>query len=354
MKDENAKSIRNSFQKAKACWRYLLSKWMIIVIFGLTGGALGLVIALITKPKYEANLSFAIIEESSGTSGLAAIAASYGFGGLNSGNSGAFSGENLPEIIKSRRAIEQAFLTPIEIRGEKKNLIEVYLQFNKLHEKWQKSKNKELHNLKYPVGQKRDSFSRTQDSILFDIYNKIIKSGALSVARKEINVGIINVDFTSKDELFSKLFVETLMAETSRFYSDTRTSQKRQNIATMQTTADSIKLLYESSLYKSAGFSNINLNTAMPYAAVPKIKQENNAQLYAAVYTEVLTNLETLKLDLARETPLVQIIDIPRLPLKKIRIGKAMGIVLGGIIGGLLIVIYLIESFYFTRALKEE
>jgi len=174
------------------------------------------------------------------------------------------------------------------------------------------------------------------------------------VVRKDKKISIVNVDFMSKDELFSKLFVERLMDETSKFYSFTRTSQSRTNIDMMQHTADSIKGLYESALYKGAGISTVNMNTALQYAAVPRIKQENNAQLYGTVYAEVLKNLETLKLDLARETPLVQIIDRPRLPLKKEKLGKIKGIVFGGILGGFLIIFYLIGSQYIKEIISEK
>jgi uncharacterized protein involved in exopolysaccharide biosynthesis len=76
------------------------------------------------------------------------------------------------------------------------------------------------------------------------------------------------------------------------------------------------------------------------------MKQEGEAQLYGTVYTEILKNLETLKLDLARETPLVQIIDQPILPLKKVKFGKVKGIVFGGVLGGVLIVVYLLGMLY--------
>ena len=219
----------------------------------------------------------------------------------------------------------------------------MYIQFNDLRKGWLKNeKNIELNTLSFPIGQKRETFTRTQDSVLFNIYNELVKSNALLIARKDKKLSIVNVDFTSKDELFSKLFEEKLMAETYRFYSDTRTSQSRANINMMQAKADSIKSLYESALYKGAGFSQVNINQALQYAAVPKIKQENNAQLYATVYAEVLKNLETLKLDMARETPIVQMIDVPRMPLKKDKLGKAKGIIFGGLLGGFLIVAFMI------------
>ena len=346
-------SLKELLQKAKEWWHYLLSKWIIILIFGFGGAAIGLVVSLLTPPKYTAHLSFALVEKSSGGGGLADLASSFGLGGLmGGGSSGAFSGDNLLEIIQSQHAIEQTLLTPITYQAKKENLVEVYIGFNKLRDKWLKDdKNKELQTLSYPIGQKRETFTRTQDSVLYSIYNTISKSNALIIARKDKKLSIVNVSFTSKDEIFSKLFEEKLMAETYKFYSDTRTSQSRANINMMQAKADSIKSLYESALYRSAGYSQVNINQALSFAAVPKIKQENNAQLYATVYGEVLKNLETLKLDLARETPLVQMIDIPRFPLDTERLGKAKAMATGGVLGGMLIVFYLLGGLFLKNAM---
>jgi len=336
----------------KKYWSYLLSKWLIILIFGLTGGALGLVASLKSKPTYTAHLSFALVEKNSG-GGLADLASSFGFGGLSGGSSGAFSGDNLLEIIQSRYSIEKALLTPVKYRGHTKNLIEVYIDFSDLRKGWSKSmKNLELQRLSYPIGQKREMFTRTQDSVLFAIYDGLIKSKQLSVARKDKKISIVNVDFSSTDEVFSKLFVETLMDQTYIFYKATKTSQSRANINMMQHKADSIKALYEAALYKGAGYSQVNINPALSFAAVPRIKQENNAQLYGTVYAEVLKNLETLKLDMARETPIVQMIDSPRFPLKMERLGKAKSLVIGGLIGGFLIVMFLLVSMYIRQFFK--
>lgn len=345
-------SLKDLSEKIKVLWKYLLSKWIVILVFGLGGASLGLVTALLTEPEYKAHLSFVLIDNSGGGgSGLAALASSFGFGNFGMSED-AFSGDNLLEIIKSRHAVEQTLLTPVNYMGVKKNLVEVYIDFNELSDMWQKSKDVEIRSLSFPVGQKRETFTRMQDSVLCSIYNNIVKSGSLSVARKDKKIGVVNVNFTSMDELFSKLFVEKLMSETYQFYKDTRTSQTKANVDMMQATADSIKQLYESALYRSASYSQINLNAAIQTAAVPKIKQEYNVQLYATIYTEVLKNLETLKLDLARQTPLVQIIDTPRLPLEKDRLGKTKGTFLGGLIGGFFIVFWLLGALYFKNSMN--
>jgi len=338
--------------EVKKYWSYLLSKWLFILIFGLVGGGLGLVASLMSKPTYTAHLSFALVEKSSG-GGLADLASSFGFGGLAGGSNGAFSGDNLLEIIQSRYAMEKTLLTPVNYKGKTQNLVEVYIGFTNMREGWLKNKmNQELQQLSYPIGQKRETFTRTQDSVLFSIYQGIYNSKSLAVARKDKKISVVNVDFRSPDELFSKIFVETLMDQTYTFYRETKTSQSRANINMMQHTADSIKGLYESALYKGAGISQVNINPALQFAAVPKIKQENNAQLYGTVYAEVLKNLETLKLDMARETPIVQLIDSPRFPLKMDRLGKAKGIAIGGILGGFLIVVYLLGSILIKDKLK--
>jgi len=345
-------SLMEIIDIVKKYWTFLLSKWLVICIFGFGGASIGLVASLLVKPTYTAHLSFALVEKSGG-SGLADLASTLGLVGLNGGNNGTFSGDNLLEIIHSRYSVEKTMLTPVTYNGTRKNLVEVYIDFLKLRDNWSGSiKNPELQKLSYPIGQTRESFTRTQDSVLFSIYQSVTDSKVFTVARKDRKTSIVNVDFSSSNELFSKLFVETLMQQTYLFYRETKTSQCRANINMIQHTADSIKNLYESALYKGAGFSQVNINQAMQFAAVPRIKQENNAQLYGTVYAEVLKNLETLKLDMARETPIIQIIDNPRLPLKKEKLGKVTGLLTGGIIGGFLIVFYLLGTMIIQNTLK--
>lgn len=352
--NEDEISLKELLQKAREWWQYLLTKWIIILIFGIGGAAIGLVVSLRTPPKYTAHLSFALVEKSAGGGGLADLASSFGLSGMmGGGSSGAFSGDNLLEIMQSPHTIEQTLLTPVVYQGKTQNLVEAYIQFNDMRQGWLKNVNsKELQTLSYPIGQKRETFTRTQDSVLYSIYTNLTKPNALTIARRDKKLSFVNVNFTSKDEVFSKLFEEKLMEETYRFYKDTRTAQSRANINMMQAKADSIRKLYESSLYRSAGYSQVNINQALSFAAVPKIKQDNNAQLYATVYTEVLKNLETLKLDLARETPIVQVIDTPRFPLEKEQLGKAKAMTTGGMLGGFLIVSYLLGGLFLKKALE--
>lgn len=337
----------------KKQWKFLMSKWILILVFGICGAILGFGLSFIIKPKYTAHLSFVLVEKGSGGGGLASLASNFGFAGLlGSGSENAFSGDNLLEIIKSRYAIEKALLTPIFFEDKKMSMVDAYIKFNGMNKKWEESENTELRNLNFPIDQDRNTFSRTQDSVLIEVFKKVVDNNDLRVLRKNKKINMVNVYFTSKNEVFSKFFVENLMDQTYEFYRDTRTSQSRINIEKMQHTADSIKYLYETALYGSARVSQVNINSAMQYAAIPRIKEEYNVQLYGTVYAEVLKNLETLKLDMVKETPIVQIIDKPRYPLKKDKFGKAKGVVFGGFIGGVLIVLFLLTSYNLKDMMK--
>jgi len=271
-------SLKDMVRIAREWWKYLSARWVLIVIFGLGGAAIGLTVSLTSKPKYTAHLSFALMEKGTGVSGLASLASSFGYS-IGVGSTNAFSGDNLIEIIKSQRAVEQALMTPVNYNGKNENLIEAYISVTKMRKGWVKSKKRELRKLSFPIGESLSSFSRVQDSVMNAIYNSMAKSGALSVAKIDKMSGIVNVNFTGRDELFAKLFVEKLMEQTYRFYRDTKTAQSRANIAMMQHTADSVKRLYDAALYKGAAVSQVNMNMAMQYVAVPKIKQQTDAQL---------------------------------------------------------------------------
>jgi uncharacterized protein involved in exopolysaccharide biosynthesis len=73
----------------------------------------------------------------------------------------------------------------------------------------------------------------------------------------------------------------------------------------------------------------------------PTSKRQVDIQANTAILTQLVTNLEMAKVTLLKETPLVQIIDKPILPLKKEAVGKFKGIVIGAILSAFLMFVYL-------------
>jgi uncharacterized protein involved in exopolysaccharide biosynthesis len=72
-------------------------------------------------------------------------------------------------------------------------------------------------------------------------------------------------------------------------------------------------------------------------------------QANTAILTQLVANLEMAKVTLRKETPLVQIIDAPILPLKKEKVSKLMSLIGWGFMFGFLGVMYLIIKKFFNQ-----
>jgi LPS O-antigen subunit length determinant protein (WzzB/FepE family) len=344
MNSDDEVSLKDLILKVGEIWKYLLSKWKIIVIIGISSAALGLVYSIFKTPEYNATLSFSVIEKSS-QGGLSALAGQFGLG---SSSDGVFSGNNMIELLQSRNLIERTLLSEVEINGRRCRLIEYYRELNPPEEDDAISQ-----TISYPLDVDRELFTREQDSLLYNL-NKTITTDKLSIDKKAKDINIINVSFLNEDELFAKLFTEKLIAIVSEFYIQTKTKNITTNLDKMEIRADSARQEYEKALAEQAKFEDENQNPSKRLLMVERQKIQTRVQLTGTTYVELVKNIEILKLDLIQQTPLIQVIDAPIMPLEIERLGKLKGIILGGFIGGFLIVGWLLAVYYYRRIMQEE
>lgn len=342
-------SLKELLEKGKEWFSYLLSKWKTILIAGVIGAALGLAYSFIKKPIYTATLSFALEDEKSG-GGLGSalgLASQFGFD-LGGSAGGMFTGTNLVELFKSRSMVEQTLLTPLVVLGDSISLAEMYIRNHEWREQW--DKNAKFENLQFLPRADRKNFTRVQDSILGVIFNDLSKNG-LTVAQKDKKVSIININVSSDNELFAKYFTEALAKEVSNFFIETKSKKARMNMDILQKQTDSVRGELNAAItgVAVANDNTFGLNPALNVRRTPSARRQVDVQANSAILTELVKQSELAKVTLRRETPLIQIIDKPILPLKKERFGKAKGIVMGGFIAGFLSVIFLL----FKRIIKE-
>ncbi len=339
MAEEQSKSLKELILQGVFWFNYLLGKWKLILLVGIIGAVAGLGYSLLNKPKYNAKVTFALEEKAaSGGGGLMSIASQFGFD-LSGSNGGVFTGDNILELIKSRLLIEKTLLTNVEVNGKSEKLITYYLNYNKLNKNW--DKDPILKNLSFDSTNTDLQYQR--DSILGDVYSTIFND-MLSVKKIDKKLSVVAVNFVSSDEKFSKLFVENLVNNVAEFYIDTKTGKSRKNITLLERRVDSVKNELDAAMYGRAQFTDQNFGLVRQQAAVPKIKQEIRVQMLSTMYTELIKNLEFAKLALMREEPIIQIIDKPVLPLDKQKLGKKMGVILGGILFGFLSILFIISK----------
>jgi hypothetical protein len=341
-KPDDEISLKELIEKGKEWYNYLLSKRKIILIAGVIGAAIGLTYSFIKKPVYTATLSFALEDEKSGAGLGSALGLASSFGiDLGGGGGSVFTGSNLAELFKSRSMVEQTLLSRITLGGKSMTLAEMYIQNEGWREEWnEKPKYK---SIQFLPNADRKNFTRLQDSILGVVYTNLSKA-ALAVGQKDKKIDIITIDVTSTSELFSKYFTEALVKEVSDFYIETKSKKSRQNMGILERQTDSVRGALNEAItgVALANDNTFGLNAAMNVRRAPSARRQVDVQANTAILTELVKQSELAKVTLRKETPLIQIIDKPILPLKKEKVGKLKGIVLGGFLSWFLVVLGLI------------
>ncbi|WEK19654.1 MAG: lipopolysaccharide biosynthesis protein [Candidatus Pedobacter colombiensis] len=313
-------SLKELLLKVRGWWRFLLSKWLIILFCGIVGGLLGFGYASLKKTIYTATTTFVLEDGGSGGNGIGNLGGLASMVGIDvGGNSGGiFQGDNILELYKSRTMIEKTLLTTIEFESKSQLLIDRYLDFNGFREKW--SEVPELKNIQFI---KKDNegikHTRLKDSIIGLIVNDINKN-YLSVVKPDRKLSLIKVEVKSKDEYFAKAFDDQIVKNVNDFYIQTKTKKSLENISILQGKADSVRAGMSGAIYKAAEVADAtpNLNpTRQTQRIAPIQRSQFLAEANKAVLTELVKNLEMSKMSLLKEAPLIQIVDQPVFPLKQ-------------------------------------
>jgi hypothetical protein len=299
-------------------FRYLLRKWWLFVITGAVAGVLGIVYAGMQEINYESNLSFVLQQGGSGggVSGALTLAAQFG---LNLGGSeDAFSGDNILEIIKSRRIVEKVFLSVDSFNNRPYTLVEYFLNEPGAGHSKEQPKSGGIH---FPPGQPRSSFSYEQDSLLFLAYKNFVASN-INAGRPDKSLSIYSVKILSGNEKFTKIFTDRIIHETDSFYTEISSKKERETLEVLEQRVASMKGNLAASISSRAASQDANVNPAFAEAQVPLQKQQANIQVYGGAYAEMFKNLELARYQYLNKIPLIQIIDGAEYPMKKIKVSK--------------------------------
>ena len=338
-------SLKELIQKLGEWWKYLLSKWLVIVFCAMAGGGIGLLYAFTKKPEYKAVVTFALEDDKQGGGGLSGalgLASSLGID-LGTSAGGAFSGGNLIELMKSRKMVHKTLLSSCYVNNTQLVLANQLLAITKL-DKALANKSAFYKDFSFPINARQEDFSLQQDSVLFLLYDELFENKILSVSQKDKKISIITVEVNSNNELFSQAFAENLVSNVSEFYIETKSKKAKNNVAILQRQADSIRNELNMAITGVAITSDntFNLNPALNVNRIPSTKKQIDVQANTAILTQLVTNLEMAKVTLLRETPLIQLIDRPFLPLKQDKPSKSKFIFLGGLLGGFIILFLLV------------
>lgn len=330
-------ALQNRYQDLKYILKF--KKGLLLAI--IAGALIGAFAAWYKKPTYTARLTFVVDDSKSGSAGgLSAIAGQFGFSldGMG-GNSGVLAGDNVQELLKSQSLIKATLQTPYNA-GSKESLGDVYARVNKLSKGWLKySPNGKVITFPTDTGH----YTRLQDSLLHEITDLILK-GNFGIAKTDKKLAFFEVNATMKDERLALLFCKRMIKQATDFYIRTKTTRLRNNVSRLQLRADSIGAILNRKTYavSSANQSLLDLNPAYTAPNANVEVKERDKSVLLTIFSETVKNLEASKTMLAQETPTVQIVDNPELPLTKNKLKYPVAIITGIFVSVLLLSLYLI------------
>ncbi len=334
-------SIKELIQKMQSLCKFLLSKWLVISLFGILGAALGFGYAFLQPIKYTSKLSFVVEDGKSGGGGLASLAGQFGFDLGGGGGGGVFSGDNILLFLKSEGLVRETLLTSYDELG-KTTLADRYAEVAKLKEGWEKNPKVGVVEFSHFVAK---VMPRKEDSLMQTLVSSVIKTD-LSVAKPDKKASFIEVKVMTKDEILSKLFAERLVKIATDRYIESKTKTKALNIAKLQYKADSLAALLNNKTYAAAASqqSLVDANPALRTAPIASEISSREKTMAATIFAEVVKNLEISKTILNQETPVIQMVDQSTFPLPKERVGKLKSLILGGLLAGFFIILYLLAQ----------
>ena len=299
--------------------KMFLRQWKLLTIVGFLAGLAGFFYASSQKPTYESRLTFSLDAgaNNSSLSGAMSLAAQFGFG-LSSGQS-MFDGDNILEIMRSRRMIENVLLSVDTFGGKPFTLMQYYMEVQGFKEALQK--NEYLKNISFPVGSKKGSLSYLQDSILYNVCLGFSRDN-LMASRPDKKLSIYEVKVSSRNEKFSKVFTDRIVAETSNFYTEITSKKDRETLEILEQRVASLKGNVSSSIDTKTSKQDANINPAFAAAQSPLLKEQYNVQAYSEAYKEMFKTLEMARYQYLKQIPLLQIIDHADYPMKRIKVSR--------------------------------
>ena len=344
-------TFKEIVSRGRGFWEYIVSRRKIIFKAMLVGAVLGFGYSFFKQPVYSASLSFALEDKSSGGLNSLSIDSPFGIDLVGGANGGAFSGSNLPELFLSRNMVERTLLSEVVFDKKKISLAEMYIQNKGWRNKWEN--NPQFKSIQFLPTLTREGYTRVQDSILGVIYDDLSKAN-LTVSQKDKKNGIIVINAKSKNELFAKYFTEALAKQVSDFYIDYKSKKARENVSILIKQTDSIRGELNSAITGVAVSvdNTFNLNPALNVRRTPTARKQVDVQANTFILTELVKQTELAKVALRKETPLIQVIDSPIMPLKNDKTSILFGVILGSIITLFLSLLFLMFKNVFKQIME--
>lgn len=338
---KNETSIKNILVALVEWLKYFFSKWIIISCVAVAGGLLGLLIFKTTDAKFAAETTF-VLEEGEKSNPLIAT---LGIGGEGAG---LFSNvDNIIWLYQSRNMLKRVLLTSVEINGKKDLIVNFFLKESDILSDYP-----DYQLIKFGVNSSNNSI---EHNAIINMCVRKINSKYLELNTVKKTENGVSVKFEAKNPEFAKKVNDVLVNMVSNYYITSKIGRLQGEINNLESKIAAVRKELNNNIYDVAStventpYANPTLQTY----TVPTKRKSIDVQVNTATYVQLTQSLETLKIELTKSTPLINIIDSPELPLPKVGLSLVMHIVLGIFIGLFGAILVLFSKRYYKLIMSE-
>ncbi len=313
--------------------KFIRYKQKNILIVFIIGGIIGFLYSANQKINYESKLTFAINKDdyTSNTTFSNLISKQIGLE-----NTDLFSEDNIINILKSKKTINNVFLSVDTFSNKSCTLADFYFE--------NEFRNSFSEKVSFPIHQSIKNYSSKQLEILSQMNDEFISKN-IKINPINRNVSIYQVNIISNNERFSNSFTQKLLNTTNDFYYEIMTNKKKLIIQNLEKRLQALKdtiyyLNNETAFTKDCNLNTINFNSKAPISVI-----ENKLSTYTTVYNEIFKQIEMERFNYLKIAPLIQVIDKPKYPLNQIKINTLPAIIWFG---------YFAVFFFFSFSLLKK
>lgn len=284
----------------------VLLRWRrTIIALGIVGGAVGLLTGLLTTRVYQSSAKFLPQVPEGNASGLALMASQFGIRVPTSG-----SGWTAPvyvELLRSRALLEPIALDSVVVVEEGGRRVALM----------------DLLRVDAPTPERRA--------------DRAVRALAEIVKSREVRaLGAVEVVVTTRWPSVSLALAERLVRGVNEFNVETRKSQAAAERQFVEAQAGEAERALREAEDRLQSFLQRNRETSSPQLAFEHDRLQRQVGLRQQVYTTLVQSQEEARIREVRDTPVITILESPRLPVMSEPRRSVLKGVLGGLTGGLL------------------
>ena len=297
---------------------YLREIWSNIIFIGLIalfGGIIGGVLWYLTPDQYEAEYTFMINEDQGGSMlGLGSI-----LGQIGLGSAGDVKLDKIMELARSREICADVLFRKENIDGKGDYLGNHFISSLENEGEWGAS------SLIYgPSDLKGFRFAHDSIPVFELLEKKALKTGqkklnyALTTLIDEVT-GVMTFKVVTTSEVLSANLCSALFEEVTEYYRDKTVEKQLSTFNTLQYKCDSIYGLLNKKEFELANFKDTYRNQWLNTENVTTSRLRREINMLTLMYGEAIKNREVAEFSLQNQTPFMQPIDEPMMPLKRLK-----------------------------------